>query len=456
MVQISKLIELNRKEKTFKLGGIHPEENKFSTGAPIEKAPLPGTVTIPISQHIGVPAKPVVEKKDKVKAGQVIARCEGFVSANIHSSVSGMVTKVEEALDSTGYKRLAITIKVNGDEWEEGIDLTPDLKTEIALSPEEIIKKILEAGIVGLGGATFPSHVKLSVPKGKKAEMLIVNGVECEPYLTADHRLMLEKGPEIIVGIKILMKALNVDKALIGIEKNKPDAIARLTELSAGEQGISVHPLKVQYPQGGEKQLINALTGREVPSGGLPIEVGAVVHNVGTVFAVYEAVQKNKPLVERVVTVTGKSVKKPSNFLTRIGTPIASLIEAAGGLPEDTGKVVSGGPMMGKALSSLDVPISKGSSGILLTPQAEAHRKEVVSCIRCGKCVEVCPMGLEPYLLATLSKKALYDRAEQENVMDCIECGSCAWICPSNQPILDYVRLGKSTVGKIIRERQMK
>jgi len=438
------------------LGGIHPEENKFSANAPIEKAPLPGTVTIPISQHIGVPAKPVVDKKDKVKVGQVIARSEGFVSANIHSSVSGMVVKVEEALDSTGYKRLAITIKASGDEWEEGIDLTPDLKTEITLSAEEIVKKIMEAGIVGMGGATFPSHVKLSVPKGKKAEMLIVNGVECEPYLTADHRLMLEKGPEIVVGIKILMKALNVDKALIGIENNKPDAIANLTELTADEEGITVHPLKVQYPQGGEKQLIKALTGREVPSGGLPIEVGAVVHNVGTVFAVYEAVQKNKPLVERVVTVTGKSVKKPSNFLTRIGTPISTLVEAAGGLPEDTGKIVSGGPMMGKALSSLEIPVAKGTSGILLIPQAEARRKQVVSCIRCGKCVEVCPMGLEPYLIMTLSKRGLYDRAEQENVMDCIECGSCAWICPSNQPILDYVRLGKSTVGKIIRERQKK
>lgn len=456
MVQISKLFGLNGKEKTFSLGGIHPEENKFSSGAPIEKAPLPGAVTIPISQHIGIPAKPVVEKKDKVKAGQVIARSEGFVSANIHASVSGMVTKVEETLDSTGYKRLAITIKTSGDEWMEGIDLSPELKEDFNFSSEEIIKKILEAGIVGLGGATFPSHVKLSVPKGKKAGILVVNGVECEPFLTADHRLMLEKGPEIMVGVRILMKALNVERAMIGIENNKPDAIKALSELAAGHSSITVHPLKVQYPQGGEKQLIKALTGKEVPSGGLPIDVGIVVHNVGTVFAVYEAVQKNKPLVERVVTVTGKSVKKPSNYLVRIGTPVADLMQAAGGIPEDTGKIVSGGPMMGKALSSLDIPVAKGTSGILLIPETEAHRKQTVACIRCGKCVSVCPMGLEPYLLMTLSKKGFYEKAEGENVMDCIECGSCAWICPSNQPILDYVRLGKSTVGKIIRERQKK
>jgi Na+-translocating ferredoxin:NAD+ oxidoreductase subunit C len=457
MVQISKIFGFgNGNAKTFDMGGIHPEECKISAGKPIEKLPLPSTVTIPISQHIGAPAKPVVDKKDKVKAGQIIAKSEGFVSANIHSSVSGMVTKVEEALDSSGYKRLAITIKVTGDEWEEGIDLTPELKEDFNLTSEEIIKKILEAGIVGLGGATFPSHIKLSPPKGKKADVLIINGVECEPYLTADHRLMLEKGPELMVGIKILMKALNVQKAMIGIENNKPDAIQNLSQLAKKHQGISVHALKVQYPQGGEKQLINALTRKEVPCGGLPIDVGAVVHNVGTVFAVYEAVQKNKPLVERVVTITGKSVQKPSNFWVRIGTPINNIVEAAGGLPEDTGKIISGGPMMGKALSSTEIPIAKGTSGILLIPKAEAKREQVINCIRCGSCVTVCPMGLEPYMLMTLSKKSFYDRAEEEHIMDCIECGSCAYTCPSGQPILDYVRLGKSTVGKIIRERQKK
>ncbi len=457
MVQISKIFGFtNGKAKTFEMGGIHPSDNKLSAGVGITKLSLPSTVTIPISQHIGVPAKPLVDKKEKVKTGQIIARSEGFVSANIHSSVSGMVTKVEEALDSTGYKRMAITIKVSGDEWEEGIDLTPDLKEDFDLTPEEIIKKILEAGIVGLGGATFPSHIKLSPPKGKKAEILIINGVECEPYLTADHRLMLEKGAEIMVGIRLLMKALQVEKAIIGIENNKPDAIHNMRELANRYSGIDVQGLKVQYPQGGEKQLINALTKKEVPSGALPIDVGAVVHNVGTVFAVYEAIQKNKPLIERVVTITGKSVSNPGNFLVRIGTPIAHLIEASGGLPENTGKIISGGPMMGKAISSTDIPIAKGTSGILLIPEKEAKRPEVVPCIRCGGCVSVCPMGLEPYLLMVLSKKQFYDKAEQEYVMDCIECGSCAYTCPSGQPILDYVRLGKSTVGKIIRERQKK
>jgi Na+-translocating ferredoxin:NAD+ oxidoreductase subunit C len=457
MVQISKIFGFgNGTAKTFEMGGIHPQEQKLSAGSPIEKLPLPSTVVIPITQHIGAPAKPIVDKKEKVKAGQVIAKSEGFVSANIHSSVSGMVTKVEEALDSTGYKKMAITIKVSGDEWEEGIDLTPDLKEDFNLTSEEIVKRILEAGIVGMGGATFPSHIKLTPPKGKQADVLIINGVECEPYLTADHRLMLEKGPEIMVGIRILMKALKVEKALIGIENNKPDAIAHLTKLAERQPGISVHPLKVQYPQGGEKQLINALLKKEVPSGKLPIDVGAVVHNVGTVFAVYEAVQKNKPLVERVVTVTGKSLSKPSNFLVRIGTPISSLLEAAGGIPEDTGKIVSGGPMMGKAISSTDIPVAKGTSGILLIPEPEAKRQQVVNCIRCGNCLTVCPMGLEPYLLMTLSRKGIYEKAEEEHVMDCIECGSCAYTCPSSQPILDYVRLGKSTVGKIIRERQKK
>ena len=442
--------------KTFEIGGVHPEENKLSANEPIQDLPLPKTVTIPISQHIGVPAKPVVDKKDKVKVGQVIAQSEGFVSANIHSSVSGMVSKVDVAIDASGYKRLAISIRVKDDEWEEDIDRTPDLISEIKDTPEQIREKILKAGIVGLGGATFPSHVKLSVPKGKKVEVLLINGVECEPYLTADHRLMLESGPQVMVGIKILMKALGVEKAIIGIENNKPDAIKALHQLTAGENGISVQSLRTQYPQGGEKQLIKACLNREVPSGGLPLDVGAVVHNVGTAFAVYEAVQKNKPLIERIVTVTGKSVEKPTNLRVRIGTPVKDLIEAAGGVPENTGKIISGGPMMGKAIADLNVPVIKGTSGILLIPEEQAKRDETVSCIRCGKCVTVCPMGLEPYLLLTLSQKQFYDRAEQEQVMDCIECGSCSYMCPSSQPILDYIRLGKSKVGKIIRERQKK
>jgi electron transport complex protein RnfC len=441
--------------KTFPVGGVHPAENKFTADKPIEKLAVPKQVSIPISQHIGAPAKPVVEQREKVKVGQIIASSSGFVSANIHASIAGTVAKIDKVMDSTGYKREAIIIKAGKDEevWEDGIDLSDELVTDFSLEREEIIKKVAEAGIVGLGGATFPSHVKLSVPKGKKAEYLILNGVECEPYLTADHRLMLEKGAEIVVGAKILMKALGVDKAIIGIENNKPDAIKVMAEIVANETGIIVQPLKVQYPQGGEKQLIKATLNREVPSGGLPIDVGVVVHNVGTSFAVYEAVQKNKPLLERVVTITGKDVKNPSNLLVRIGTPVNNLIEVAGGIPENTGKVISGGPMMGKALNSVDIPVAKGTSGILLIPNEAAKRGEMKVCVRCTKCVTVCPMGLEPYLLMTLTQKELFDRMEDDKAMDCIECGSCSFTCPSDRPLLDYIRLGKKTVASLIRER---
>jgi electron transport complex protein RnfC len=294
------------------------------------------------------------------------------------------------------------------------------------------------------------------VPPGKKAEYLLINGVECEPYLTSDHRLMLEKGEEILVGTKILMKALGVSKAIIGIENNKPDAINHLAELSKKHEGISVQALKVKYPQGGEKQLIKAITGREVPSGKLPIEVGCVVQNVGTVFAVYEAVLKNKPLIERIVTITGKAVKKPSNFKVRVGTPVKELIEAAEGLPENTGKIISGGPMMGKALLNTDVPIVKGSSGILLMKKEESSRKPESPCIRCSKCTYVCPMGLEPYLLSRYARTKRYEDAEKEKIMDCIECGSCQYTCPANIPLLDYLRLGKGKVGALIRARNAK
>jgi len=442
--------------KTFSIGGIHPPENKFSAGASIAPLAVSGIVTVPVSQHIGAPATATVKKNDVVKVGSVIAQSSGFVSATIHSSVSGKVLKVEQIKDGAGYPKLSVQIEVDGDEWEDSIDRSTSLEKECNLAPEEIVRKIADAGIVGLGGATFPSHVKLSVPKGKDAEYLIVNGVECEPYLTADHRLMLEKADELLVGISILMKAISVKKAIIGIENNKPDAIAMLTSKASGFEGIAVQPLKVQYPQGGEKQLINACTGREVPSGGLPIEVGCVVQNVGTAYAVYEAVQKNKPLVERVVTVTGKSVKNPSNFLARIGTPISVLIEKAGGLPDDTGKIISGGPMMGRAIISSDAPVTKGTSGILVMTEEESVRKESRNCIRCSRCVSVCPMGLEPFLLMTLSRKKMYDRVQQENVLDCIECGSCSYTCPSNRALLDYIRLGKFNVLKAIRAKNQK
>lgn len=442
--------------KTFKLGGVHPEENKLSAGAAIEVLPLPEKVFIPVSQSLGAPSKLIVEKGAVVKTGQLLAKGEAFISSNVHSSVSGKVSRIEEITDTSGYRRTAVVIDVEGDEWDGQIDCSREIKTEITLSRDEIVKKINEMGVVGLGGATFPSHVKLMVPEGKKAENLLINGVECEPYLTSDHRLMLERSREMLIGIQILMKGLDVKKAYIGIEKNKPDAIDHLKKLVAEFPGIEVVPLKVKYPQGGEKQLIKAITGREVPSGKLPIEVGCVVNNVGTALAVYEAVQKNKPLVERVVTVTGKSLKKPSNLLVRIGTPVNKLIDFAGGLPEDTGKVINGGPMMGKALTSLDVPVVKGTSGILVMPEKESKRMPVVNCIRCARCISVCPMGLEPVLLAQLSENQRYESAEKERILDCIECGSCHFTCPAGRPLLDYLRLGKNKVGIIIRNRGKK
>lgn len=442
--------------KTFPTGGIHPPENKITAGIGILYLPIPESVTIPVSQHIGAPAVTIVNKGDYVKTGQVIATSKGFVSSNIHSSVSGKINKIDSIIDTTGYKQTAVFIDVEGDEWMATIDRSSELTREIKLSPEEITKRCLDSGIVGLGGATFPSHVKLTVPDGKKCNILIINGVECEPYLTSDHRLMVEKGEEVLTGISILMKALKVDRAMIGIENNKPDAINQLTKLATGFKGITVHPLKVKYPQGAEKQLIKALINREVPSGHLPLDVGVVVHNVGTAFAVYEAVQKNKPLFERVVTITGKSLGKPGNYFVRIGTPINKLIEASGGMPEDTGKVINGGPMMGKAVNNLDVPVVKGTSGIIIFPSEESKRKEIKPCIRCAKCVSVCALNLEPFLLMTLSEKGLFERAEYERITDCMECGCCSYTCPADRPVLDYIRLGKSTVVKMARERNMK
>lgn len=440
--------------KTFRIGGIHPPENKLSAGKKIVRLAIPKQVIIPLGQHIGAPAQPMVKKGDAVKTGTLIAKSGGFVSANIHSSVSGKINKIDNAIDSSGYKRAAVFIDVEGDEWEETIDRSESLKKECSLSPREIVEKIAEAGIVGLGGATFPSHVKLTPPPGNKAEILIINAVECEPYLTSDHILMMEKGEEIVVGVSLLMKAIEVKKAVIGIENNKPDAINRIREIANTYSGIEVMPLKVQYPQGGEKQLIDAVIRKQIKSGALPISAGAVVQNVGTAFAVYEAVQKNKPLFERVVTVTGKKLTRPSNFLVRVGTAINELIVEAGGIPENTGKVIGGGPMMGKALISPDVPVTKGSSGILLLSKEEAARKPMQNCIRCAKCVNVCPMGLNPTLLMNATEFKHWEMAESNYIFDCIECGSCSYTCPANRPLLDHIRMGKGKVMGIIRARK--
>ncbi len=443
--------------KTFSIGGVHPHDNKiYSAHQPITECALPSKAIIPLVQHIGAPAQPVVEKGQKVKVGELIAKAGGFVSANIHSPVSGTVAKIDSTTDAWGMRMPAIFIDVEGDEWLETIDRSTDVVRECTLDPKEIIDRISAAGVVGLGGACFPTHVKLMPPPGKKAEVLIVNGVECEPYLTCDHQLMLEHGEEIIVGIQILMRALGIDKAVIGIEKNKPDAIARMRELAARTLGISVQPLKLKYPQGGEKQLIDACIGRQVPSGALPIEVGAVVDNVATIYAVYEAVQKRKPLISRVMTVTGKSLQKPGNYSVRFGTPLSQVVEAAGGVPEDTGKIIGGGPMMGRAMNNIDMPSNKRVSGLLFLPESESRRVEPENCIRCGKCVSACPMGLEPYLLSKQAQMQMWDDMEKHDVMDCIDCGCCLFTCPSHRPLLDYIRMGKATVGGIIRARQAK
>ncbi len=440
--------------KTFPKGGVHPSENKLSAAAAIEVLPLPDVVTIPLAQHIGAPAAARVAKGDTVLTGQLIAEAAGFMSANIHSPVSGTVVAVEPVPNGQGVRQMAITIKREGDEWAEGIDRSTNVLRGCNLSAQDVMARIKDAGIVGMGGATFPTHVKLTIPQGKKAEVLIINGVECEPYLTSDHRNMLERGEEMLTGVSILMKAAGVDTAVVGIENNKPDAIFCLTALAKGFLGIEIMPLQVKYPQGGEKQLIAAVTGREVPPPpALPIDVGAVVCNASTAIAVYQAVQKSKPLIERVVTITGKGVKTPKNLLVRMGTPISALIEAAGGLPEDAGKVINGGPMMGRAMVNLDSPVTKGCSGITVMSGAEAERRAPSQCIKCAKCVSACPMGLEPYYLAKVARNSGWDELEAQMITSCIECGCCQSTCPSYLPLLDWVRLGKQTVMSNIRAR---
>lgn len=446
--------------KTFSIGGIHPEENKLSHEVATVVAPLPKQATFPLSQHIGAPAKAVVKKGDKVKVGTMIAEAGGFVSAPIYSSVSGTVFKVDSAIDATGYRKPCIIINVEGDEWEETIDRSDKLETLDAhpeLTPEEIVERIKVAGVTGMGGAGFPTFIKLCPPPTAKAECVIINAVECEPYITSDYRLMMEHADEILVGVEILMKGAKVTKAYIGIETNKPAAIELLTQKTANNPNIEVVPLKQRYPQGGEKQLVDAVIGRQVPAPpAIPVNVGAIVQNVGTAFAVYQAVMKRKPLFERYTTVTGKQIEKPGNFLVRMGTPFKDMIDLCGGMPEGDNKVLAGGPMMGKAVTSLDVTVCKGTNSITVLSGDDAVRKEPDPCIRCAKCVGVCPMGLEPFLLATASAKKMWDKAEAEMITSCIECGSCQFTCPSHRPILDNIRQGKATVMGIIRARNAK
>lgn len=442
---------------TFKIGGVHPEPNKLTADRKIETLGLPKQAVFPLSQHIGAPAVPCVQKGDTVMVGTRIAEPGGFMSASIHSSVSGKVAKIDTIVDASGLRKPAIFIDVEGDEWNPSIDRSDKLVLQCNLSREEIIEKIKNAGVVGMGGACFPTHVKLSPPKDCTIDTLIINAVECEPYLTADHRLMLEYPDQILIGIKVILKVLGIDRAVIGIEANKPDAIELMRTKTAMVSGIEVMPLKMKYPQGGEKQLIEAVTGRQVPPPpALPANVGCVVQNVGTVFAIYEAVMKNKPLFERIVTVTGQELRNPCNLKVRMGTPVSQLIEYAGGMPEDTGKLISGGPMMGRPLLDDTAPVVKGTSGLLMIPESDAIRREERNCIRCAKCVQACPMGLEPYLLATASESSDWECAEENWIMSCIECGCCQSTCPSRRPLLDWVRLAKNRVGGIIRARNAK
>ena len=446
--------------RTFRIGGIHPEENKLTHEARTQVAAIPKQAIFPLSQHIGAPAKPVVAKGDKVKVGTLLAEAGGFVSAPIYSSVSGTVFKIDTSFDATGYRKPVIIINVEGDEWEETIDRSDKLETlaeHPELTPEEIVERIKVAGVTGMGGAGFPTFIKLCPPPTAKAECVIINGVECEPYITADYRLMMEKADEILVGLDLLMKAAKVEKGYIGIEDNKPAAIELFQQKTANDPRVEIVPLAKKYPQGGEKQLVDAVINRQVPAPpAIPVNVGAIVQNVGTAYAVYEAVMKRKPLFERYTTVTGKQVKNPGNFLVRMGTTFQEMIDACGGLPEGDNKVLAGGPMMGKAVSSLDTPVCKGTNSITVLTEDDARRKNAQPCIRCAKCVSACPMGLEPYLLAQLSVLHEWERAENEEIVSCIACGSCQFTCPAHRPLLDNIAMGKAAVMGIIRERNAK
>ena len=442
---------------TFSIGGVHPNDNKISRDCAIEVLPLPQTVYVSMAQHLGAPATPIVAVGDKVKTGQVIAEPAGFISAFVHSPASGTVKAVAPRADLAGRMVTHVEIAVEGDEWAEGIDLSDALVSDIPEDRTAILDKIKACGIVGLGGATFPTHVKLNPAPGSKAECLILNGAECEPYLTSDYRILLERTKEIIVGAAIMQKVLGGCHTVIAIEENKPAAIEAVSKALAELKypGIEVVSMKKRYPQGGEKQLIDAVMKRQVKSGGLPISVGAVVQNVATSLAVYEAVQKNKPLITNTLTVTGNClpVERQHNYLFRIGIPLSYIAEYAGGVPESAAKIISGGPMMGKAISNLDAATVKGSSSLLYLSREATERKQESACIKCGRCADACPMGLEPFLINRLYKAGDGEALVGASAHDCIECGCCLYSCPANIPLLDNVRLAKGQAMGIIRAR---
>lgn len=438
--------------KTFPRGGIHVPDRKLTAQSPIQALPKPAKVVIPLGQHTGKPAKPKVAKGDLVAEGQMIGERDGVISAAVHASIAGKVKDIVEHPTAAFSRVPAVVIESCAE--AEALPPVPPLvaKPWEELTAEEMVQAVADAGIVGLGGAAFPTAVKLSPPKGKTITDLIVNAVECEPYLTADHRLMLEQSEEILLGVEVLRRILKPQRVFIGIENNKPDAVALLREKAKG-RGVEVVALKEKYPQGGEKQLIAALTGRKVPSGGLPMDVGCVVQNVGTVVAVKRAVCDGKPLTERVVTITGRPVRRPGNYRVRIGTLLSDLLEAIGGLEGEPGKVVFGGPMTGPAVARLDLPIVKGTSGVLFLTKEEAERADwsaFLPCIRCGACVMVCPMALNPSLLSQSAEASRWQEMKGQWVMDCIECGSCAYVCPSRRPIVQWIKAAKSHLRKVV------
>jgi len=433
-------------------GGAHPHEAKQATESqPISEVPAPELVIIPLSQHTGAPSRPVVKAGDEVKIGTKLAEADGFISVPAHSSVSGKVKAIADYPHPLGRRMPAVAIENDGnDEW---IDLSgwDDLT---GAAPQAVRDAVKEAGIVGLGGAAFPTHVKLSPPEGKDIDTVILNGAECEPYLTADHRLMLEYPDEILAGFEVIKHVVEAGQAFIGIERNKPDAIRLLSEKVVGREGMEVAALKVKYPQGAEKQLIKAITGREVPCGGLPMDVGCLVQNVGTALAVFEALKLGKPLIQRVLTLSGSAAKNPGNFKVRIGTPFSHIISYAGGTAEECRKLIMGGPMMGIAQHTDEVPVVKGTSGILLMSEAEVLRDEPGPCIRCGRCVDYCPMRLVPNEIARMVEKGKLDLAEEYGVFDCMECGVCSFVCPSKIKHVHLMKQGKAEILAMRRKQK--
>ncbi|MBR6267714.1 MAG: electron transport complex subunit RsxC [Selenomonadaceae bacterium] len=436
------------------LGGIHPRDGKeLAADKAIEEMPLPKEVVIPLSQHIGAPCTPTVKVGDTVKRGQLIGTTEAFMHADIHASVSGKVKKIDDMPHSGRITCPAIVIESDGeDAWVEGLPLSRDWR---AMSREEILEAVQSAGIVGMGGATFPAHIKLK--PSKPIDVIIINGAECEPYLTADYRLMLEQPQQVIEGTEILAKLLDVKTCYIGIEDNKPKAIEALQNAAKGHECIEIAPLKTKYPQGAEKMLIRVIAGREVPMGGLPMDVGAVVQNAGTVAAIYDAVVKGLPLTERITTVSGDAISQPKNLRIRIGTSYRDVIAYCGGFSQQPDKLLAGGPMMGMAQFSLDVPVMKGSSGILALTKKITEHGEESPCIRCGRCVKACPMGLVPSMLSILGERSAFESARDEyGLMNCIECGSCTYVCPAKRNIVQYIRHSKSEIRSIMLKAKAK